>query len=96
LSDSQQANKSQGRRGVPESSILSFVRLLAFLVIGTLVAALLPGRADALEAVAVPLDGRTLDLTPVLQLFNQADDRLQVSTAPGPDGIVRRIEVRSQ
>ena len=51
---------------------------------------------DALEAVAVPLDGRTLDLTQTVQLFSQPDDRVQVSTAPGADGIVRRIEVRAR
>lgn len=50
----------------------------------------------ALDAVSVPLDGRTLDLTSIIQLFSQPEDRLQISTAPGPDGIVRRIEVRSQ
>ena len=43
----------------------------------------------------MPLDGKTLDLTQAVQLFRQPDDRIQVSTAPGPDGIVRRIEVRT-
>ncbi|MEX0853050.1 MAG: EAL domain-containing protein [Bauldia sp.] len=53
-----------------------------------------PGQA--LEAVAVPLDTRTLDLTDVVQLFRESDDRIQISTAPGADGIVRRIEVRAR
>ena len=52
--------------------------------------------ALALDAVSVPLDGRTLDLTKIVQFFNQPEDRLQISTAPGADGIVRRIEVSSQ
>ena len=54
------------------------------------------GGAAALEAVSVPLDGRTLDLTSVVEVFSQPENRIQVSTAPGADGIVRRIEVRSQ
>ena len=41
-------------------------------------------------------DGRTLDLTGMVQLFHEPDDRIQVPTAPGPDGIVRRIEIRAQ
>ena len=44
----------------------------------------------------MPLDGKTLDLTLAVQLFRQHDDRIQVSTAPGADGIVRRIEVRAR
>ena len=59
-----------------------------------LVVATLP--ANALDAVAVPLDGRTLDLTAALQFFTDPSERIQVSTAPGSDGIVRRIEVRSR
>jgi diguanylate cyclase (GGDEF)-like protein/PAS domain S-box-containing protein len=54
------------------------------------------GSAHALEAISVPLDGHTLDLTKSVQLFTQPTDTLQVSTAPGADGIVRRIEVRSK
>lgn len=57
---------------------------------------LTPRSAVALDAVSVPLDGRTLDLTTAIQLFSQPEDRLQISTAPGADGIVRRIEVRSE
>ncbi|HVY20335.1 MAG TPA: EAL domain-containing protein [Bauldia sp.] len=52
--------------------------------------------AYALEAASVPLDGKTLDLTKAVQIFHQPDDRIQVSTAPGQDGIVRRIEVRAR
>ncbi|MEJ0012221.1 MAG: EAL domain-containing protein [Bauldia sp.] len=52
--------------------------------------------AFALEAASVPLDGKTLDLTKAVQLFRQPDDRIQISTAPGSDGIVRRIEVRAR
>jgi diguanylate cyclase (GGDEF)-like protein/PAS domain S-box-containing protein len=76
--------------------LLSFVRLAVVLLGTALTVASGAGRVEALEAIAVPLDGRTLDLTQAIQLFRQADDRIQVSTAPGADGIVRRIEVRAR
>ncbi len=72
------------------------MRLLAVLI-GAAVSAVLPSLpACALEAISVPLDGRTLDLTNKVQLFRQPDDKVQVSTAPGADGIVRRIEVHAK
>ncbi|MCX5512369.1 EAL domain-containing protein [Kaistia algarum] len=49
-----------------------------------------------MDAVTVPLDGKTLDLTEAIDYAaRDPSDRVQVSTAPGADGIVRRIEVRS-
>ncbi len=48
---------------------------------------------QALEPVRVPIDAAAIDLTHSVQHFNAQGDRIQVSTAPGPDGIVRRIEV---
>ena len=68
-------------------------RLIALLVLA-LISAVLPGAgAKALDGIAVPLDKRTLDLTHQVQIYREPDDRIQVSTAPGPDGIVRRIEI---
>lgn len=52
--------------------------------------------AHALDAINVPLDVDALDLTRAVDRFVEVGDRLQVSTAPGPDGIVRRIEVRAR
>ncbi|WP_245501060.1 EAL domain-containing protein [Lichenibacterium minor] len=49
--------------------------------------------ALAVEAVRVSLDSTAVDLTPVVEHFTGQGDRIQISTAPGPDGIVRRIEV---
>ncbi len=74
---------------------MSFARLAAAFILFASLLGVLPDHARALESVAVPLDGRTLDLTKAVQLFNQPNDRIQVSTAPGGDGIVRRIEVRA-
>ncbi|MDQ0316158.1 EAL domain-containing protein [Amorphus orientalis] len=36
-----------------------------------------------------------INLLPDVEMYLDVEDRLQVSTAPGPDGIVRRIEVRA-
>ena len=66
------------------------VFFVLFAVVGTAT------HVQALDAVNVPLDGTTLDLTKAVERASRdPSDRVQVSTAPGPDGIVRRIEVRS-
>lgn len=51
--------------------------------------------ARAAEPIAIPLDASALDLTRVVEMLPDTDERIQVSTAPSADGIVRRIEVRS-
>lgn len=62
-----------------------------------LAAAVLAGsRAHAVEAVNVRLDTPAIDLTAATERVKTDADRIQVSTAPGPDGIVRRIEVRAR
>jgi hypothetical protein len=75
---------------------LSFARRFAVLVLslGVLRPAACP--APARSSRSVPLDGKTLDLTRRCSSSARPDDRIQVSTAPGPDGIVRRIEVRAR
>jgi diguanylate cyclase (GGDEF)-like protein/PAS domain S-box-containing protein len=52
--------------------------------------------ARSVEAVNVRLDAAAIDLTAATELQKTDGDRTQVSTAPGPDGIVRRIEVRAR
>ena len=52
--------------------------------------------ARAVEAVNVRLDASAIDLTAATETLKTETDRIQVSTAPGPDGIVRRIEVRAR
>ncbi|MEO9529420.1 MAG: hypothetical protein ABJG32_18730, partial [Roseibium sp.] len=52
--------------------------------------------AQALEPIPVPIDIEALDITSSIDLHREAGNRLQVSTAPGADGIVRRIEVPSR
>ena len=52
--------------------------------------------AFAVEAVRVPVDSAVLDLTNVVERNKSDGDVIQISTAPGPDGIVRRIAVRAR
>jgi diguanylate cyclase (GGDEF)-like protein/PAS domain S-box-containing protein len=61
-----------------------------------LMLALAAQSARAVEAVNVRLDASAIDLTAATELKKTETDRIQVSTAPGPDGIVRRIEVRAR
>jgi diguanylate cyclase (GGDEF)-like protein/PAS domain S-box-containing protein len=69
----------------------------AFAVALTVLAALLMAApARAVEAINVRLDVSAIDLTAATELKKTDTDRIQVSTAPGSDGIVRRIEVRAR
>jgi diguanylate cyclase (GGDEF)-like protein/PAS domain S-box-containing protein len=52
--------------------------------------------ARAVEAVNVRLDAPAIDLTEVVERQRTENDRIQVSTAPAADGIVRRVEVRAR
>ena len=54
------------------------------------------GALCAGQSVRVPLDAQAIDLTQAVERYSSQGDRIQVSTAPGADGIVRRIEVRAQ
>ncbi len=49
--------------------------------------------ACAVQSVRVSPDSDAIDLTRVVERYSAQGDRIQVSTAPGADGIVRRIEV---
>ena len=52
--------------------------------------------ASAIEATRVPLETSAIDLTKAVERYSSQGDRLLVSTAPGADGIVRRIEVQAK
>lgn len=52
--------------------------------------------ARAIDAVNVRLDAPAIDLTDALERQHTEGDRIQVSTAPGTDGIIRRVEVRGR
>ena len=59
-------------------------------------AAALGRSAAAVEAVNVRLDAAAIDLTDAVEFQHTDGDRVQVSIAPGTDGIIRRIEVRAR
>jgi diguanylate cyclase (GGDEF)-like protein/PAS domain S-box-containing protein len=62
-----------------------------------LVAAILfAGRAFAIDAVSLQVDDPVVDLSGSYERYLNQGDRIQVSTAPGADGIVRRIEVPAE
>jgi diguanylate cyclase (GGDEF)-like protein/PAS domain S-box-containing protein len=79
---------------------LRFPRRIAPLARGIIafVLALFVGLASAhaVDAVSVRSDSPAIDLTGILEFQKSETDRIQVSTAPGTDGIVRRIEVRAR
>jgi diguanylate cyclase (GGDEF)-like protein/PAS domain S-box-containing protein len=52
--------------------------------------------AHAVEAVNVRLDVQAIDIGDAVERQTSDGDRVQVSTAPGADGIIRRIEVRAR
>ena len=51
--------------------------------------------ALAIEPVKITSNDQAVDLTRTTRVYTQRGDAFQTSTAPGPDGIVRRIEVRA-
>jgi diguanylate cyclase (GGDEF)-like protein/PAS domain S-box-containing protein len=61
-----------------------------------LLAALGAPPAHAVEAVNVRTDAAAIDLTAAVELHRTDSDRILVSTAPGADGIVQRIDVRAR
>ncbi|MBO0715895.1 MAG: EAL domain-containing protein [Rhizobiales bacterium] len=55
-----------------------------------------PSAVCAVEAINVHSDTQAIDLTDAVDFQHTEGDRIQVSTAPGADGIIRRIEVRAR
>ena len=74
---------------------MRLIRCLALFALGLMMVAAAPD-ARAIDAVSVRSDAPAIDLTAVLDHQRSDTDRIQVSTAPGTDGIVRRIEVRAR
>lgn len=87
-------------RLVPEFSLSISERLLriglavAGLVVWFSFAGIEPARA--VDAVRVPIDAPVIDLTTIVERNKSDGDVIQISTAPGPDGIVRRIAVKAR
>lgn len=64
------------------------------IAIGVIAFGLAPTSAQ--EAVSVTSDATAIDLTRVIEYHRDRGDQITVQTAPGSDGIVRRIEVRAR
>ena len=52
--------------------------------------------AFAVDVVRVPPDADAINLLPYVDTHQSAGDEIQISTAPGADGIVRRIAVKAK
>jgi diguanylate cyclase (GGDEF)-like protein/PAS domain S-box-containing protein len=74
---------------------LRSIRCFALLALGFMMLAC-ANPAHAVDAISVRTDAPAIDLTGILEFQRSDSDRIQVSTAPGTDGIVRRIEVRAR
>ncbi|MCX7326930.1 MAG: diguanylate cyclase, partial [Hyphomicrobiales bacterium] len=70
--------------------------ILKHIVLSLMTLVALANAASAIEAVRVPVDVPALDLTNIVTRNRSDGDVIQISTAPGADGIVRRIAVRSR
>ncbi|EAU41206.1 sensory box/GGDEF domain/EAL domain protein [Fulvimarina pelagi HTCC2506] len=65
--------------------------LVLFAALASLAALTLP--AHALDVVAVSPNESVIDLRPAIEVYRNAGRSFQVSAVPGPEGIVRRIEI---
>lgn len=67
-------------------------------MLATTIAVLLlaTAQASALEPIKISRDDVALDLSDAVEIYRDQGENFQVSTAPGVDGIVRRIEVEAQ
>ena len=67
----------------------SFLAMLTMIVLGSM-----PARA--VEAISVRVDTPAIDLTDAVERHRTDGERILVSAAPGPDGIIRRMDVRAR
>jgi diguanylate cyclase (GGDEF)-like protein/PAS domain S-box-containing protein len=65
-------------------------------LIAAVVALAAPSPAAAVEAVRVNREAAAIDLTPAIERYRSDGDEIRISTAPGRDGIVRRIAVKAR
>lgn len=65
------------------------------LVSALLITVLFTGPSFALESIKISKDDTALDLSRAVEVLRNQGESVQVSTVPGPDGIVRRIEVQA-
>ncbi len=73
----------------------NFVRSGGRLLAPILFLILFTFHAAALEPIKISKSDTALDLSRTVEMLRDKGESVQVSTAPGPDGIVRRIEVQA-
>src|SRR6476469_2071941 len=73
---------------------LHLVRACVAAMLTMLMVGLTPARA--VEAINVRTDAQAIDLTDAAERHRTEADRLLVSAAPGPDGIIRRMDGRAR
>jgi diguanylate cyclase (GGDEF)-like protein/PAS domain S-box-containing protein len=84
------ARRVRGGRRLKSICAAGLLAGVALLFAGTLTA------VYAVEAVNVRRDAAAIDLTAAVERHRTDSDRILVSTAPGPDGIVQRMDVRAR
>jgi diguanylate cyclase (GGDEF)-like protein/PAS domain S-box-containing protein len=75
------------------------MRLVSFAIIlglASLIGLACPAPAWAVESVRVDADTRAIDVMPMIERYRSDGDEIRISTAPGRDGIVRRIAVKAR
>ncbi|HEX5866535.1 MAG TPA: 7TM-DISM domain-containing protein, partial [Beijerinckiaceae bacterium] len=75
---------------------MRIVHLAVMALLAALAFALYSTSAHAVEAVRVGPDASAIDLTGAIEHYRSDGDLIQISTAPGRDGIVRRIAVKAR
>ena len=70
-------------------------RTLAAVALAICACALASFPAAAVEPIKISRDDVALNLSGAVEIYRNQGENFQVSTAPGPDGIVRRIEVEA-
>jgi diguanylate cyclase (GGDEF)-like protein/PAS domain S-box-containing protein len=79
-----------------ENHALRIVHLAVTALLAALAFAFYSAPAHAVEAVRVGPDASAIDLTGAIEHYRSDGDLIQISTAPGRDGIVRRIAVKAR
>jgi diguanylate cyclase (GGDEF)-like protein/PAS domain S-box-containing protein len=85
-------NKGKALKGSLAANGHAFL-LVLILVLFSIIT--VPNQALAYDPVQITSEDRAINLTSAVEIFPQQGAAFQVSTAPGTDGIVRRIEVRA-
>ena len=70
------------------STLARFLALIVFVTFSVV-------QASAVEPIKISKEDTALDLSRAVELLRNQGESVQVSTAPGADGIVRRIEVQA-